>query len=32
VSRGTVRVAMRVLRESGLVVTVQARGSFVAER
>ncbi|NJC70968.1 GntR family transcriptional regulator [Planosporangium thailandense] len=32
VSRGTVRQAMRVLRESGLVVTIQARGSFVAER
>ena len=30
VSRGTVRQAMRVLRERGLVVTVQARGTFVA--
>ena len=32
VSRGTVRMAMRELRERGLVITVQARGTFVAER
>lgn len=32
VSRGTVRSAMRVLRERGLVVTVQARGTYVAEK
>ncbi|GAA1818514.1 hypothetical protein GCM10009835_43240 [Planosporangium flavigriseum] len=32
VSRGTVRMAMRVLRERGLITTIQARGSFVAER
>jgi GntR family transcriptional regulator len=31
VSRGTVRMAMRVLRERRLITTVQARGSFVAE-
>jgi GntR family transcriptional regulator len=32
VARGTVRQAMRALRERGLIVTIQARGSFVAER
>jgi GntR family transcriptional regulator len=32
VSRGTVRMAMRALREQGLITTIQARGSFVAER
>jgi GntR family transcriptional regulator len=32
ISRGTVRQAMRLLRERGLVTTVQARGTFVAER
>jgi GntR family transcriptional regulator len=32
VSRGTVRMAMKVLREAGLVVTVQARGTYVAEQ
>ncbi|MEV7264725.1 GntR family transcriptional regulator [Micromonospora aurantiaca] len=30
VSRGTVRMAMQELRERGLVVTVHARGTFVA--
>jgi len=29
VSRGTVRMAMRVLREEGLVVTITGRGTFV---
>lgn len=32
VSRGTVRAAVRLLRERGLVVTLPARGSYVAER
>ncbi|MGC4857303.1 GntR family transcriptional regulator [Micromonospora sp. DT4] len=32
VARGTVRMAMRELRERGLVVTVHARGTFVAEQ
>ncbi|MFG1760644.1 GntR family transcriptional regulator [Micromonospora sp. SD12] len=32
VARGTVRMAMRELRDRGLVVTVHARGTFVAER
>jgi GntR family transcriptional regulator len=32
VSRGTVRQAMRLLRERGLVVTVQARGTYVVDR
>jgi GntR family transcriptional regulator len=32
VSRGTVRMAMRDLRDRGLVVTVQARGTYVAEK
>ncbi|WFE67340.1 GntR family transcriptional regulator [Micromonospora sp. WMMD714] len=32
VARGTVRMAMRELRERGLVVTVHARGTFVAAR
>lgn len=31
VSRGTVRKAMAELRERGLVVTIHARGTFVAE-
>ncbi|MFI5929328.1 GntR family transcriptional regulator [Micromonospora sp. NPDC051543] len=31
VARGTVRMVMRELRERGLVVTVHARGTFVAE-
>ncbi|MEH0928461.1 winged helix-turn-helix domain-containing protein [Micromonospora sp. CPCC 205558] len=32
VARGTVRAAIRLLRERGLVVTLPARGTFVAER
>ena len=32
VARGTVRMAMRELRDRGLVVTMHARGTFVAER
>lgn len=32
VSRGTVRAAMRVLRERGLIVTRPGKGSFVAPR
>lgn len=32
ISRGTVRAAMRLLREEGWVVTIQGRGTFVAPR
>jgi GntR family transcriptional regulator len=32
VSRGTVRMAMRLLRDQGLVVTITGRGTFVAVR
>lgn len=32
VSRGTVRAAMRVLRDRGLVVTYPGKGSFVVEQ
>ena len=32
VSRGTVRMAMGILREEGLVVTIAGRGTFVRER
>jgi len=32
ISRDSVRKAMAVLREEGLIVTVQGKGSFVAER
>jgi len=32
VSRGTVRAAMRLLRDRGLVVTVAGKGTYVAER
>ncbi|MGC9667100.1 GntR family transcriptional regulator [Planosporangium sp. 12N6] len=32
VSRGTVRAAMRLLRERGLIVTRPGKGSFVVER
>ncbi|MFI2709644.1 GntR family transcriptional regulator [Micromonospora sp. NPDC018662] len=32
VARGTVRMAMRELRDRGLVITVHARGTFVAEQ
>jgi GntR family transcriptional regulator len=32
VARGTVRAAIRLLRERGLVVTLPARGTFVAEK
>jgi GntR family transcriptional regulator len=31
-SRGTVRAAVRLLRERGLVVTLPQRGTFVADR
>jgi GntR family transcriptional regulator len=31
VSRGTVRMAIGVLREEGLVITISARGTFVRE-
>ncbi|SCL15777.1 GntR family transcriptional regulator [Micromonospora inyonensis] len=32
VSRGTVRAAIRLLRERGLVVTFTGRGTYVADR
>jgi GntR family transcriptional regulator len=32
VSRGTVRTAMGILRDEGLVVTISGRGTFVAPR
>lgn len=32
VARGTARAAVRLLRERGLVVTLPARGTYVAER
>ncbi|MFG1885248.1 GntR family transcriptional regulator [Micromonospora sp. NPDC049102] len=32
VARGTVRAAIRLLRERGLVVTLPARGTFVADK
>ena len=32
VSYGTIRRAMTVLREQGLIVTIHGRGTFVAER
>jgi GntR family transcriptional regulator len=32
VSRGTVRMAMSILRDEGLVVTIGGRGTFVRER
>lgn len=32
VARGTVRAALRLLRERGLVVTMPARGTYVTER
>jgi DNA-binding GntR family transcriptional regulator len=32
VSRGTVRMAIGILREEGLVVTIAGRGTFVRER
>jgi DNA-binding GntR family transcriptional regulator len=32
VSRGTVRAAIKVLRDEGLVVTIGARGTFVAKK
>ncbi|WFE52184.1 GntR family transcriptional regulator [Micromonospora sp. WMMD1155] len=32
VARGTVRMAMRELRDRGLVVTVHAKGTFVVEQ
>lgn len=32
VARGTVRAAVRLLRERGLVVTLPARGTYVADR
>jgi GntR family transcriptional regulator len=31
-AKGTVRAAMQVLRERGLIVTMPARGSYVVER
>jgi len=31
VSRGTVRMAIGILREDGLVITISGRGTFVAE-
>ena len=32
VSRGTVREAVALLREAGLVITIQGRGTYVARR
>ena len=32
VSRGTVRAAMRLLRDRALIITLTGKGSFVAER
>ena len=32
VARGTVRAALRLLRERGLVVTLPARGTYVADK
>jgi GntR family transcriptional regulator len=32
VARGTARMAIRILREEGLVVTIGGRGTFVADR
>lgn len=32
VARGTVRMAVRILRDEGLVVTIGGRGTFVAPR
>ncbi len=32
VARGTARRAVELLRERGLVITIQARGTFVAEK
>jgi GntR family transcriptional regulator len=31
-ARGTVRAAMQLLRERGLIITIQARGSYVVKR
>jgi DNA-binding GntR family transcriptional regulator len=32
VSRGTVRAAVRLLRDRGVIVTIRARGSYVAPK
>ncbi len=32
VSRGTVRAAMKLLRERGLIITITGKGSYVAEK